>query len=214
VDRRDELLGSRAIERAIERLDVTLRFDADLLFDGELRLVDGKKTIFLRAGIERSRINFTIAHELGHATIFELEPSWLQDGQEVERQCNLFAAELLLPASSVRKAITGGSYARALAVLAAKSGASLSSTCIRITECFGGAAGIASADGKILQAYGEEPGSIEIATHLSSIASAKERSFLARNVSQAWVLETGFVRSKYVYVLRRPRPVGSFLNSV
>jgi IrrE N-terminal-like domain len=203
LDKRDDCLGNQAIDRAIDRLDVELRSDADLLFDGELRLIGDKKTIFVRRGIEPSRRSFTIAHEIGHAALFQLAPSIGQDGDEVERMCNLFAAELLLPASSVRREVTGGSYVRALAVLAGKSGASLTSTCIRFTECFGGAAGIADADGKVIRSYGREADSDEIAGHLWRIASAKQRSFLTQRVSPAWALETGFVKSRYVFVLRR-----------
>jgi len=202
LSQRDECLGEEAIARAMKKLDVKLTLDDDLLFDGELRLVDYQKTIFLRSSIEQSRRNFTLAHELGHAALFQLDPSLEQTSQEIERLCNLFAAELLLPAFSVRRetAVTE-SYVRAVMLLAAKSGASLFSVCIRMTECFGGAAGIAAADGRIIRRYGDVPESIELTEYLLRIASTRERIFRTQRVLGSWALETGFLESKYVYVL-------------
>ena len=123
LNNRDQCLGPLAMRRVLDRLNVELRSDSSLLFDGELRLTEDGKTIFLREGIARSRANFTIAHELGHAALYEIEPSLSQDSRDIERMCNLFAAELLLPAASMRRAMAAGSFARTLAVLAAKSGA-------------------------------------------------------------------------------------------
>src|SRR5438105_3124100 len=94
---RSDCLGSRAIELALGRLAVGLTVDHDLLFDGELRLVSGKPVIFLRETADASRRAFTVAHELGHAALFSLEPSLEQKNPDVERLCNLFAAELLMP---------------------------------------------------------------------------------------------------------------------
>lgn len=204
IEKRETCLGHAAIELAIKTLKVDLRYDKELVYDGELRLVDGRKIIFLREAIESSRVNFTIAHELGHAALFQLDSSLEQTNQEVERLCNSFAAELLLPSACVRSVPRDSSYARAVAILSAKSGASLPATCIRMTECFGGAAGIASKDGRILNEYGKVPRSLKLSEFLSRIASDRNGVFCSHQVSSEWILDTGFVHGKYVYVLRTP----------
>lgn len=200
--RRETCLGHAAIEHAIKTLNVDLRYDKELVYDGELRLIDDRKTIFLREAIERSRVNFTIAHELGHAALFQLSSSLVQTNQDVERLCNLFAAELLLPSTCVKGEASNSSYARAIAILSARSGASLPATCIRITECLGGAAGIASKDGRILNEYGNIPRSLKLSEYLSRIASDRIPTFHSHQISSEWILETGLVYGKYVYVLR------------
>ena len=196
-------LGGDAVSLAMARLQVSLELDPDLLFDGELRLVGDRKTIFLRRDIDSARKNFTIAHELGHAALFELDRELNQATPDIERVCNMFAAELLLPRSGVQhEVMRSGSFARALSVLAAKSGASLAATCIRITECFGGAAGVAAPDGTIVQSYGRFPRSVRLADELARVARSGLRSFKTVEVSDGWILDTGFVRSRYIYVLR------------
>ncbi|SRR6266851_381207 len=202
IEKRETCLGRAAIDLALKTLDVDLKHDRELPYDGELRLIDGRKTIFLREAINPLRVNFTIAHELGHATLFQLNPLLGQTNQEVERLCNLFAAELLLPSTSVRSTTHDSSYARAVVILSAKSGASLSTTCIRMTECFGGAAGFASKDGRVLSQYGQVPRSLRLSEHLARIASNRDGVFHSHQISRSWVLDTGFIRGRYIYVLR------------
>ncbi len=49
------------------------------------------------------RQRFTIAHELGHVLIERIQPGANQNAKEVERICNLIAAELLMPEEVFRQ---------------------------------------------------------------------------------------------------------------
>ena len=202
IDKRETCLGRAAIDHALKTLDVDLKNDKRLLYAGELRLVDGRKTIFLREAIESSKENFTIAHELGHASLFQLDPSLEQANQEVERLCNLFAAELLLPTTCVKSVTREDSYVRAVAILSAKSGASLSATCIRMTECLGGAAGIVSKDGQKINKYGRVPSPLKLDKYLPRTAANRDGNFRSHQISSKWILDTGFIYGRFVYVLR------------
>jgi hypothetical protein len=62
--------------------------------------------MMLKRGAPQTRTRFTIAHELCHTFLYEIVPELKFGSQEVdeaeERLCNLGAAELLIPARSVR----------------------------------------------------------------------------------------------------------------
>ena len=71
-------------------------------FDHAGRLVDGK-IIEVPSKDILARQRFTVAHELGHATLAHRVP---EQAQEVE--ANAFAAELLLPRDALRQAVSSG----------------------------------------------------------------------------------------------------------
>jgi len=87
----------------------------DLNFEG---VVDPIGTSFdlgfrmvLKAGLSRSRIRFTTAHELCHTFFYEVVPELKfclhEVDQDEERICNLGAAELLMPSTTLRKRCKG-----------------------------------------------------------------------------------------------------------
>ncbi|WP_243770055.1 ImmA/IrrE family metallo-endopeptidase [Amycolatopsis acidicola] len=59
---------------------------------------EGVPTICLLDGVPGDRLRFTAAHELGHLVLHDGQRS----GQEVEREADAFAAELLTPINSIK----------------------------------------------------------------------------------------------------------------
>jgi hypothetical protein len=79
------------------RLDI-LEFRAENLpFSGELRRNGKGLEIVYSIHLEDDRRRFTIAHELGHALLERAGKSLPHSGTEVERLCDKFAAEILMP---------------------------------------------------------------------------------------------------------------------
>lgn len=78
---------------------------------GGVSLIGDRWVVILNARDSRRRARFTLAHEIGHLVLGGGEGSGGRpacgdrDGaREQERLCDLFAAELLLPAAAVRAA--------------------------------------------------------------------------------------------------------------
>ena len=85
-----------------KRLNIfAIQHDDTMVVPGELRDMKGRLVIFLIPNLPSSRRRFTIAHELGHAVFERLgmrpRPSW-----ELERICDKFAAEFLMPRETFR----------------------------------------------------------------------------------------------------------------
>lgn len=200
---RTNLIGDAAIRSALERRRVSVRTDSSLPFAGELRLVDNELVILLADNLGHRRRRFTIAHELGHAALFAIDSSLQQQDGDTEKLCDAFAAELLMPrAYLMREAAQVESYARLLLMLAGGAGASLPAACIRVTECFGGAAGIASRGGKIQNEYGNCPGFVNPAERLERFANDPRTTFRSERVGRNWSLDAAYTGSQYVYVVR------------
>jgi hypothetical protein len=101
------------------------------------------------------RQRFTLAHELGHAALHELDPSLDQSGFGVERLCDLFAGELLMPTKLVQTICRETENAEAIVKLAYRTKTSLDASCVRIEEYLGSViTGLASDDGSIINRYG------------------------------------------------------------
>jgi hypothetical protein len=87
-----------ALEDLFTKLNISgVRVEDDLPFSGELRPENGRFIIVCSKHLSPNRRRFTIAHELAHA-IFELSgPKCPRSGRELERLCDMIAAELLMP---------------------------------------------------------------------------------------------------------------------
>lgn len=107
----------------------------------------GKKVILLNKNISlRTRINFTLAHELGHYFIpHHLEPLYACNANEIissanlnnhteEREADIFASELLLPRKIVGKNSTITNFEDIYNV-AKNYNTSIPATAIKMTEC-------------------------------------------------------------------------------
>jgi hypothetical protein len=200
---RIDCAGDAAVRQALSRLDVSLEYERDLWYDGETRLVEDQLVVYLRPNLIPSREKFTTAHELGHAALFRMAPRLDQSDTGIERLCNLFAAELLVPRRLVKREANRGSHAQAVVSLSRRSGSSLSSTCIRISECLGVAAGFAANDGTILREYGDQSQSHRIAEWLLNISQQrKSTASLSRRLTDNLMLDVVVTESKYVYATR------------
>lgn len=100
---------------------------------GELRREGDRLTVVYASGLPIGRRRFTIAHELGHAFFEQSGPHCPRRGKELERICDLFAVELLMPKEQMSTvAESGGPHA----VFAAADlfGVSLSAAMYRLAE--------------------------------------------------------------------------------
>ena len=85
------------LESLARRLDVTaIRRDDTMLVPGELRKLRDGLVVFLLPNLTKTRRRFTLAHELGHA-FFERTGRRPHPSRELERLCDKFAAEFLMP---------------------------------------------------------------------------------------------------------------------
>lgn len=109
--------------------------DDDTPVVGELRRDDGVLRIVCATGQSIVRRRFTIAHELGHALVESSGARAPRVGRELERLCDMVAAELLMPravfdATLGQGAVDGPSIRR----LAREFQTSLTSTALRCVE--------------------------------------------------------------------------------
>lgn len=102
-------IGKRKLTPPVEVFDLARRVGAKTVDEESLfedgRVEDGHRTtlILLRTNVRAERRRFTLAHELGHLVL--AEPEVLKLAREalgveqfdIERMCNVFAAELLMP---------------------------------------------------------------------------------------------------------------------
>lgn len=85
------------LEAVARRLNVTRIEAGDLPASGQLqRDRDGLKVVYSR-DLSPARRRFTIAHELAHALFEATGPGCPRVGVELERLCDMIAAELLMP---------------------------------------------------------------------------------------------------------------------
>ena len=122
----------------------------DTEFEGGLFDNSGTPTIIYNENIkEERRINFTVAHELGHYFLHRLANSVQQCSsaalntfdvnqahkKNVEREANCFAASLLMPVGDFRKNIKGHTPSVSLIItLAERYQTSLTATAYRMVE--------------------------------------------------------------------------------
>ena len=99
-----------------EKRGCRVRFIAGLPYNGEVCRIDGGYEITCNADDHEVRRRFTVAHELGHVELGHLNgrEKCLRDTRDsyvlgtdkvIEREANLFAAALLMPAQAVRAAV-------------------------------------------------------------------------------------------------------------
>ena len=80
-----------------ERLHIVGINEQDIPMSGELRRNGKALEIVYSAYLTKQRQRFTIAHEMGHALLHKLGERLPHTGSEVERLCDQFAAEILMP---------------------------------------------------------------------------------------------------------------------
>ena len=123
-----------AIARALDIHDIV---SEDIAMSGELRRNGKGFQLVYSAYLTPARKRFTIAHEIGHAIVLQSGPRAPRKGHELERICDMIAAELLMPeAVFVSAAITEPS-AQAVRELATKFQTSLAATGIKYARLKG-----------------------------------------------------------------------------
>lgn len=118
----------------------------EIEFVGGLFIEDGQRAIIINSNIDSDgRKNFTLAHELGHyfvhteqlnlkCTIDDLADT-SPHSETIEKEANVFASTLLIPAGDLRKQLDGNELTLNLASqLSHRYSTSLTSTVIRICE--------------------------------------------------------------------------------
>jgi len=82
-----------------ERLSIIECRAEDIPFSGELRRKGKERAIVYSMHLSRDRRRFTIAHEIGHAILETAGYPLPHSGTGIERLCDRFAAEILMPKS-------------------------------------------------------------------------------------------------------------------
>ena len=119
-----------------DRLNVTAVVDDDSIpVVGELRRENGAFRILCSAGQSTTRRRFTIAHELGHVLFETSGPRPPRVGADLERLCDMLAAEILMPKAifeaTLERSSIDGSVVRRLALTFQTS---LTATVLRCAE--------------------------------------------------------------------------------
>jgi Zn-dependent peptidase ImmA (M78 family)/transcriptional regulator with XRE-family HTH domain len=115
--RRELGLGDGPVARFPELLEQRFQLDVDLsplpeAVDGLCVSVGARALILVGSGKPSSRQRFTLAHELAHYLVDDLDPLYVDERgvrtrSVAEMRANAFAAHLLMPEPGVRAAIEG-----------------------------------------------------------------------------------------------------------
>ena len=101
---------------------------------GELHRTDNGYRIVCSSAQERSRQRFTIAHELAHVILESTGRNAPRSGKDVERLCDMLAAECLMPAPVFRRFLPARIGAAVISTLARLFETSPTATAIRCAE--------------------------------------------------------------------------------
>lgn len=122
------------LEMLARRLNVS-GFEAEAIpLSGELRRDGNQFRVVYSSYLPIPQRRFTIAHELGHAVFAMTGPQYPRTGEEVERICDMFAAEFLMPTAVFRSRLRPDLTANSLLELSALFKAPLMSVALRAAE--------------------------------------------------------------------------------
>jgi IrrE N-terminal-like domain len=185
--------GRTATSRATRLLDVKYVPKVELPCDGQFGIASGYRIILTSSRQSPQREIFTFAHELGHAALYLFDPNTSYNSKGIERICNLFAVELIIPTKFVSNVWRSARDAEAIIEIANKTDCSLSTSCIRLTEYLSNAsAGVASRDGVIQECYG-----LKLSRDSKDLVETVSRGAMRGEMS--WSLPCGAVLSvRYV----------------
>lgn len=85
------------LDAICSKLGATVAESSEVVGSGMLVKEKGKSTIHCASALSPQRRRFTIAHELGHIIVDSAGPRGPQFGEELERLCDMFATEILMP---------------------------------------------------------------------------------------------------------------------
>jgi IrrE N-terminal-like domain len=196
------VFGLRGINRIVRNYQIIYK-PSLLCYDGQLRLENDRKVMVIKPGFGGKRSRFTIAHELGHAVFCTVAPELNQAAKGVERLCDIFAAELIMPIRMVRELQKKHQYSGMVMVLSRMTGASLSASCIRVNECLGLTSGLATLDGDLLENYGGLPDEISASGELRAGVKAATDGHYSFVSTTGWLFDVSISRSVAVYTADR-----------
>jgi Zn-dependent peptidase ImmA (M78 family) len=125
------------LDQIAPKLGITGFEAAEIAGSGELRRDGDRLRVFYSIDLSADRRRFTIAHEMGHALLESTGPKRPQKGKEVERLCDMFAAELLMPRQEFLDRAHGEASTERILELARHFRTSLTTTGIRYAELLG-----------------------------------------------------------------------------
>ena len=117
-----------------DRLSIKEFRKEEFLGSGELRRDRKGLVIVYSPYLSLERRRFTIAHEMAHALFETSGPRFPRYGRELERLCDMFAAEILMPKEAFLKAVGLGISLNKVFELSDVFQTSLSATAIRFCE--------------------------------------------------------------------------------
>jgi predicted transcriptional regulator len=125
------------LEALCEKSGISLAQSDDLIGSGAL-MSDGTGLQILYArDLSLARRRFTIAHEFGHATLQKITRGRVSASNELERLCDMFATELLMPKAVFLSEIGSSFRLSEVPALAHRFRVSLTSAAIRVAELTG-----------------------------------------------------------------------------
>jgi hypothetical protein len=164
-----------------DRLDINGIVSEDILISGELRKDSRGFSIVYSSHLSASRLRFTIAHELGHAIMERTGPNAPRSGRELERICDMFAAEILMPRTAFLEALGDTPSIRKVFELARLFEASLIATLRRCCDL---------AD---LAAFSIENGKVGWSRGVSKNIADEVASIMQRVLEGEWVTTNVFL---------------------
>ncbi|MGH7298143.1 MAG: ImmA/IrrE family metallo-endopeptidase, partial [Polyangiaceae bacterium] len=120
---------------------------------GQLRDEGGTLHVVLSTGLSRTRRRFTLAHELGHAILALRSSNMVREGRDLERFCDAFAGETLLPGHLLAR-LELPITASAIVNTARQFDASIQATAIRLYDKQRNFSAFAVADRKVAWSVG------------------------------------------------------------
>jgi hypothetical protein len=122
------------LEMLARRLNVSGFEAADMPLSGELQRDGDQFHVVYSSHLPILQRRFTIAHELGHAVFAMSGPQYPRTGDEVERICDMFAAEFLMPTAVFKSRLRLDLTAKGLLELSALYKAPLMAVALRAAE--------------------------------------------------------------------------------
>jgi hypothetical protein len=186
------------LEALCRRLGIVEITPADIPFSGELRPIGPGFAIVYGRHLSKGRRRFTIAHETGHALLEASGARCPKSGKELERICDMWATEVLMPRKIFLRLCSDPCTIDDLFSLRQRFGTSLSATALRLTELKGVSIFLTDRD-NVLWGYGvvkkgllrrldnnlEEP----VMSALEGEAGATEISLRNGGTTQRWSVE-------------------------
>jgi hypothetical protein len=118
---------------------ISIAASDELMGSGALVKHGENYQILYATDLSPARRRFTIGHELGHFALDRLVPVRVPQSKELERLCDMFATELLMPKGTFLREIGADFHLGRLSSLAHRFKVSLTTAAIRVAEVTGSA---------------------------------------------------------------------------